>query len=354
MPQTTFRNTKAWTCTGAVLAATLYGMASPAAVAENLRGTLEKGNTHSVLWTVSPETGDLIGQVFANQSPAGQTILARCLPELACAVGGAQAISPDSSLTDKLIFSAQPSGWWLITQALEASPQGSLPMMERELVTRFGQLSISEEHMLLFNGQPVLDSPPPRPVAQQPDHASPSSPGPQPTLWTRLREWWGKMLRQLHTQLLTLLGQSTPAPETPPPQVMDATPATRPTPQPASGTVQVVQGNAALHIVAHLEQPSSDTVLLQDSGGALCPARYRFATFTAQGLTVTPAFGTCSDIAAVNRQTTAQGYTDLVVTMLSFEGADNPSEGPTSNAPTLRRYALHRGQVQEHNEGTQH
>ena len=59
--------------TFALLALALCG--APAH-ADTLEGVLERGARHSVLWFASPESGDLIGQVFTNTSQAGQVILA--------------------------------------------------------------------------------------------------------------------------------------------------------------------------------------------------------------------------------------------------------------------------------------
>ena len=146
--------------TCAALALVLLGCGN--AQAETLEGTLERGPSHSVLWAVSPESGDLIGQMFANASLAGKTILAHCLPGLYCVAEGTSSIEPPEGLTVQLPFSAQPSGWWLITQATNAYMQPSLPMSENQLSTRHGQLAISDEYQLLFKGRPVMVAPPQR------------------------------------------------------------------------------------------------------------------------------------------------------------------------------------------------
>ena len=99
------------------VAALALALGCPSARAETLEGTLERGPVHSVLWAVSPESGDLIGQVFANASQAGKAVLAHCLPGLHCVAEGASSVEPPESLTGQLPFSIQPSGWWLITQA---------------------------------------------------------------------------------------------------------------------------------------------------------------------------------------------------------------------------------------------
>ena len=163
---------------------------------ETLEGQLERGSVHSVLWTVSPESGDLIGQVFANASQAGQVILARCLPGLACVAEGAQTDLPDDALVQQLRFADHPSGWWRITQAHSARMQPSLPLQERALRTRFGALYITEEHLLLLKGRPVLGNPQPD---STPMAAAPPTP---PTLAQRLAAWWDGLRRKL----LTLFG----------------------------------------------------------------------------------------------------------------------------------------------------
>ena len=109
-----------------------------------------------------------------------------------------------------------------------------------------------------------------------------------------------------------------------------------------------VQGNAALHIVAHYELEDRDIVLLQDTGGALCPALYRFATLTAQGIAVTPEFGSCSDIATAALEKTPDGAPEPQVRMA---GSRDPiaALGETAPAPErmqLRRFALRNGAVE--------
>ena len=303
------------------------------AQAETLEGSLERGPAHSVLWAVSPESGDLIGQVFANASQAGQTILAHCLPGLHCVAEGATSAEPAESLTAQLSFSAQPSGWWLITQALNAYMQPSLPMRERQLQTRHGQLAVTDEHLLLFNGSPVLTSPP-----QATEPAPQTSPEPSaaaPTLLERISAWWHGWWSQVRGKLLALMGRTPSQPQTP-------TPAS-----PPIATAEPVQGNAALHIVAHFELETQDIVLLQDTGGTACPALYRFATLTPQGIDVTPEFGTCSGIANVMLNNGESGSPEPLVTMNDSLGPFEPEEEQRRAHMQLHRFVLRHGHVQE-------
>lgn len=296
------------------------------AQAETLEGTLERGPTHSVLWAVSPESGDLIGQVFANASQAGHTILAHCLPGLPCVAEDASTDEPPEGMAEALRFSAQPSGWWLVTQAGSAHMAPGLPMSERALRTRHGQLAITDEHLLLFNGRPVL--------ANAPQAAAPPAPDATPrTLRERISAWWQGWWGRWRGQLLALLGR-TPAPATQPPPTAAAQPGP-------------VQGNNDLHIVAHFEMDDKDIVLLQDTGGTACPALYRFATLTPQGIAATAEFGTCSGIAAVALDEAPSGVPEPVVAMTGSRGPFEPPEEQRRAHMQLHRFVLRQGQVQE-------
>ncbi|WP_311223548.1 MULTISPECIES: hypothetical protein [unclassified Acidovorax] len=303
------------------------------AQAETLEGTLERGPTHSVLWAVSPGSGDLIGQVFANASQTGQTVLTHCLPGLHCVADGASSVEPPESLTRQLHFSAQPSGWWQITQALNVYMQPSLPMREHQLSTSHGQLTVTDEHLLLFNGRPVLaGSPQPAEPAPQ---ASPAVHTAQLTRLERIRAWWQGLWSQVRGQLLALLGRV-------PPQAQALVPA--PT---SAAAAEAVLGNAALHIVAHFKLAAQDITLLQNTGGAACPALYRFATLTPQGIGVTPEFGTCSDIATVTLDQAQSGLPEPLVTMNGARGPFAPEEEQRRAHMQLHRFVLRHGLVQE-------
>lgn len=322
-----------WRLPVSLLALALCAAATAPVLAETLEGSLERGPSHSVLWFVSPGSGDLIGQAFANDSLAGRVILNNCLPDLSCVVEGATTSDPPAGLTDTLTFEPRPSGWWLIDQARRAHMQPGLPMDERELHTRFGYLNVNDEQLLLFQGRPVLASSTP-PMMESPPQAS-SSP---PSLPARLQAWWTDFWNQLRRQLFALLGRST----------TDSNPApTTPTAQP-NGTAETIQGNSSLSLVAHLELKDRDVVLLQDNGGTACPALYRFASITAQGIAVTPEFGTCSDIAAITHQPPSPGKDpEPVVTMTGFLGPFESSQAQKHATMRAHRYVLRRGQVKE-------
>ena len=314
------------------VAALALALGCPSARAETLEGTLERGPVHSVLWAVSPESGDLIGQVFANASQAGKAVLAHCLPGLHCVAEGASSVEPPASLTGQLPFSIQPSGWWLITQATNVYMQPSLPMSERQLSTRHGQLAITEEHLLLFNDRPVLASQPQ--TAGPAPQASPVPNNAPLTLLEHVRAWWQGWWSQVRGKLLALLGRT-------PPQTQASTPV------PSPAAAEPVQGNSALHIVAHFELEGQDIVLLQDTGGTACPALYRFATLSPQGIGVTPEFGTCTNIATVAIDEGHGGSHEPIVTMNGSRGPFEPEEEQRRAHMQLHRFVLRQGQVHE-------
>ena len=75
---------------------------------------------------------------------------------------------------------------------------------------------------------------------------------------------------------------------------------------------------------------------------------YRFATLTAQGIAVTPAFGSCSDIATATLEKTPDGAPEPQVRMA---GSRDPIAALGETAPTpermqLRRFALRNGAVE--------
>src|SRR5437016_5330280 len=62
-----------------------------------------------------------------------------------------------------------------------------------------------------------------------------------------------------------------------------------------------IEANNSLDLSEPYQIGSSDVVLITDNGGTSCPALYYFVTVTKTGATVTPAFGTCSDLIKTKR-----------------------------------------------------
>ena len=135
--------------------AAVCACASLTVQAETIEGLLEQGQVYSALFTASPESGDLIGYPFKNQSAVGKTILSNCLPGLLCKIG--KATTRDMENTDALKFSAHPSGWLEITQAKGAGMQTAVGDYDKKTKTRFGMVSVREDDKrLMFKGKPVL------------------------------------------------------------------------------------------------------------------------------------------------------------------------------------------------------
>lgn len=348
-----------------MLAASTCALAlfAPLAHAETAEGTLEHGAGFSALWFVSPESGDLVGHLFHNASPAGQTILANCLPGLHCEVAGVALIEVPEAQAQSLNFSLQPSGWWLIEQApntdMTARMTDSLPMREQTVQTRFGPLSVQDQQ-LVFQGKPVM-APPDLADLTNPAAAPASAPASAPpstepaTGWrARLSQWLDGLLHRLRQRIAHLFGSSSDS------QTANTAPSSEGTPastRVASATSPVnppepVAGNNALHIVAHAERQSSDLVLLQNLGGTACPALYRIATISSAGIRVTPEFGSCSDIAALAwpdaEHPDAQApKAEWVLAMPGYRGPFSTPEEQTHASHQLHRYAFEQGAVRQ-------
>ena len=136
---------------------TILGLAACAwtfAAAEPVEGVLEKSAPYSALFSASPESGDLIGYPFKNQSAVGKAILGNCLPGMLCKIGKAATRSMDN--TDALKFAGHPSGWLEITQAKDVGMDTAVSSYDKKLKTRFGIVSVREDdNLLLFKGKPV-------------------------------------------------------------------------------------------------------------------------------------------------------------------------------------------------------
>ena len=319
--------------------------------AETIEGTLEHGAGHSVLWFLSPESGDLVGQVVQNASPAGQTILGSCLPGLYCEVEGVSLTELPEEQAQGLGFSIQPSGWWLVDQARSASMKDNLPMREQAIQTRFGPLVVQDQH-LNFKGAPVMAPVPAAEAASAAPAASStlvvvSEVGSPPATWrARLTQWWDGLMRTVRQRLAALFGSGT--------ETATAT-AAAPASAPAQALAQAsdappdmapVQGNNALYIVAHTERKTSDLVLLQSTGGTGCPAQYRIATLSSAGIMVTPEFGSCSDLAALTEPSAPSGA-EWVLAMPGFLGPFGTPQEQNRAAHQLHHYVFQQGVVRE-------
>jgi hypothetical protein len=126
-----------------------------AAAAEPLEGVLDKGANWSALFSVSPESGDLIGYAFNNQSLTGKAILAKCLPGLFCSIE--KAATREMRDTSELKFADNPSGWMEITQARNVGMKPAVASYDKKIKTRHGVFSVNEDNNTLqFRGKPVL------------------------------------------------------------------------------------------------------------------------------------------------------------------------------------------------------
>lgn len=137
------------------LALLVCSLGAVQAQAETTEGVLEKGPSYSALFSVSPESGDLVGYAFKNQSPAGKSILQRCLPGMLCRIEkSTQRAMGDTSA---LRFADHPSAWFEITQVSGVQMATVVHGYDSLLKTRHGTVSVrAQDNVLLFRGKPVV------------------------------------------------------------------------------------------------------------------------------------------------------------------------------------------------------
>ncbi len=122
--------------------------------AEVAEGVLEKGSTYSALLSASPESGDLIGYAFKNDSAAGKAILKSCLPGLFCKISKSTLRAMNSA--PPLKTTPEPSGWIEVTAARSAVMETTVFGYDKTAKSRYGVLSVREDdNTLLFKGKPV-------------------------------------------------------------------------------------------------------------------------------------------------------------------------------------------------------
>lgn len=127
------------------------------AAAESIDGVLKQSGAYSALFTASPESGDLIGYPFKNNSPVGKTILANCLPSLVCKIG--KATTREMQDPSALKFNDQPMGWMKITRAANVNMVSGIGSYEKSFKTRYSVLTINDDtHTLQFKGTSVLST----------------------------------------------------------------------------------------------------------------------------------------------------------------------------------------------------
>lgn len=224
-------------------------------------GVLEKGAPYSALFSASPESGDLIGYAFKNESAAGKAILKHCLPGLFCKVEKSTMRAMDSA--PPLKTANEPAGWIEITSAKNPAMETTVFGYEQTMKTRYGVLSVREEgNTLLLKGKPVIPA---------------------------------------------------------------------------------IEGNSSLSIVASYELGKNDVLLLQNTGGASCPALYRFVTINAAGLRATPEFGTCSDII----YPTSDLKESVMVAVVGLAGGGESAAVQKKAEMTKTVYTYRNGQVFE-------
>ena len=82
-----------------------------------IEGLLEQGRQHSAILTVSPESGDLVGYVFANDSIVGRAVRQACQVGKPCALRDVTLMDIPAAQGDELGFTDHPSAWVAVVRS---------------------------------------------------------------------------------------------------------------------------------------------------------------------------------------------------------------------------------------------
>ena len=266
------------TVTPIFLAAALSALPFLSAQAESIDGFLERGSQYSALFTVSSESGDVIGQAFKNSSAVGKNILNHCLPDMRCTIAHGQLAAIDPQIEALLNFeNHHPSGYYFIASANDISMEAAAHFNEIRLDSRYGRLHIDEENQQLFFRDQLVTEPAPATAKLESDN----------------------FFQRIWRRIMQFIFPEKPA------QV-------------------AIEGNNSLRLVASFENKTEDIIVLQNTGGSACPALFRFATISGAGIHISPEFGTCSGIFVVGQSKNDDQA--ITLTMTGFDGPFEPIE----------------------------
>ena len=82
-----------------------------------IEGQLEQGRQHSAILFMSPESGDLVGYVFANDSAVGRAVRQVCQVGKPCALRDVTLADIPAAQGDELGFTEHPSAWVAVIRA---------------------------------------------------------------------------------------------------------------------------------------------------------------------------------------------------------------------------------------------
>lgn len=103
-----------------------------------------------------------------------------------------------------------------------------------------------------------------------------------------------------------------------------------------------IKGNNSLSVLEIYQVGNSDVVLLRDSGGSACPARFYFVTTSASGVKSSSAFGTCTDEIDVKPT-----FDSIIVTMSGFKGPFESKAAQKKSAKERNVYVFKGGVLTE-------
>lgn len=101
----------------------------------------------------------------------------------------------------------------------------------------------------------------------------------------------------------------------------------------------------SLSIVRNAPVGAEDVLLLQSGSGTACPALFRVMAVSAQGVQVSPQFGSCSDLVSAVVQTKPNQAEKLVIRMVGFAGPFEPEEEQRKAARQVLEFIYQQGSL---------
>ncbi|WP_298209293.1 hypothetical protein [Acidovorax sp.] len=112
-----------------------------------------------------------------------------------------------------------------------------------------------------------------------------------------------------------------------------------------NGQVVVPAPDEPVLIVRHASLGAEDVLLLQSGSGTACPALFRVMAVSAQGVQVSPQFGSCSDLVSAEVQTKPNQAEKLVIRMVGFAGPFEPEEEQRKAARKVLEFIYQQGSL---------
>lgn len=139
-----------------IISAILLGSIFTPAFSEDISGQLEVAKNHSVIYTISPESGDAVAYYLSNKTKIGKAVLGNCLNGMYCAIQN--AVAKDNPKLYDIKYSISPSAVLEITSGKNAYIASAIDSYEKSVEMRYGVLKINDDNEILIGKNKLKSS----------------------------------------------------------------------------------------------------------------------------------------------------------------------------------------------------